>query len=159
MLPCQSFWCRTSIRLRAWSGVIGSYAPLQAVARKLAGYPRAARMNMHHARCRVPAAVAHILRRDPQLVSPAVEAFYARDAAGMKAAARMVHFPSQVHHYPGRSGFAVTRSCLMICYRLAVFLSGHDRLPQHTAHLPRHEAGIQKCVKPPFMPMLPTTSP
>lgn len=51
---------------------------------------------MHHARCHLPAAIAHILAQDPQLVAPAVEAFYARDAAGMKAAVRMAHFPPQV---------------------------------------------------------------
>ena len=70
---------------------------LQAVARKLQGYPERAQRNMHHARCRVPAAVAHILRLEPQLVAPAVEAFYVRDATGMKAATRMACFPPKVN--------------------------------------------------------------
>ncbi|KAK9858837.1 hypothetical protein WJX84_011540, partial [Apatococcus fuscideae] len=67
----------------------------QAVAKKLARYPERARKNMHRARCRVPASIAHILRQDPQLVSPAVEAFYTRDTPGVKTAARMAHFPPQ----------------------------------------------------------------
>lgn len=62
---------------------------------------------MHHARCLVPAAVAHILAQDPQLVAPAVEAFYARDAAGMKAAARMTHFQPEVTKQSTGSASAV----------------------------------------------------
>lgn len=69
---------------------------VQAIRRKLAGYPERAKQNMHHARCRIPATVAHVLHQEPLLVAPAVEAFYARDAAGMKAASRMQHFPPQV---------------------------------------------------------------
>ncbi len=75
-----------------WSDGLG----LQAVGRKLAGYPERAKRNMHHANCRIPARLAHVLHEEPQLVAPAVEAFYARDAASMKAASRMQNFPPQV---------------------------------------------------------------
>lgn len=40
---------------------------------------------MHRAAVSVPPRIAHLLRRQPQLVAPAVEAFYTRDAAAMKA--------------------------------------------------------------------------
>ncbi|GAQ92583.1 hypothetical protein KFL_010610030 [Klebsormidium nitens] len=60
-----------------------------AVQRPIAGYPERARSNQHRARCLLPLRVAHILRQEPQLVAPAVEAFYDRDVDSMKAAAKM----------------------------------------------------------------------
>ena len=96
---------------------------LQAIAKKLAGYPERARSNMHHARCRVPAAIAHILAQNPQLVAPAVEAFYARDAAGMKAAIRLAHFPPQVQHPVSCSGSAARELCPQVLMPSSSFIS------------------------------------
>ena len=47
---------------------------------------RLMRRRINRCRCctQVPAAVAHILAREPQLVAPAVETFYFRDVAAMK---------------------------------------------------------------------------
>lgn len=41
----------------------------------------------------IPAALAHVLRQEPQLVAAAVDAFYRRDADGVRAAARMAVAP------------------------------------------------------------------
>ena len=67
-----------------------------AITARLAGFPEKARASMHHARCSVPARLAHVLSLDPQLVAPAVEAFYNRTPADMRSASRARHFPPQV---------------------------------------------------------------
>ena len=66
------------------------------ISARLAGYPEKAQADMHHARCLVPAAVAHVLSLEPQLVAPAVEAFYNRTPADMRAANRAKHLPPLV---------------------------------------------------------------
>lgn len=48
------------------------------VLQRLAGYPAAARANTHTARAVLPRRVALVLRSEPQLIAPAVEAFYGR---------------------------------------------------------------------------------
>ena len=67
-----------------------------AISNRVKGYPQKALAEMHRARCIVPVKVAAILKQQPQLVSPAVQAFYYRDVQDMKAAARLRHFPSEV---------------------------------------------------------------
>ena len=66
-----------------------------AIASRLDGYPTAAREGMHRAYAVLPARLAHVLDAEPQLVAPAVEAFYERDPEGLKAAARMARFPPE----------------------------------------------------------------
>ncbi len=68
----------------------------QAIGRRISGYPAKAEQDMHRARSMVPAAVAHVLQSDPQLVAPAVERFHYRDVDDMKAAARLRAFPPKV---------------------------------------------------------------
>ena len=68
----------------------------QAVAARLKGYPQKAHRQMHKTRVILPAKVAALLREDPGLAGPAVDAFYNRDVDDMQAAARMCHFPPQV---------------------------------------------------------------
>ncbi len=63
---------------------------------RLGGYPARAAQQMHTARVAVPAAVAAVLRAEPDLVAPAVERFYNRDVEDMRAAARMRRFPPRV---------------------------------------------------------------
>ncbi|KAJ3186932.1 hypothetical protein HDU85_006969 [Gaertneriomyces sp. JEL0708] len=65
----------------------------EALNARLAGYPERAQKNMHHAKMVVPRPIAHLLQHDPQLVAPAVEAFYTRDPLTMKACFRMAKFP------------------------------------------------------------------
>ncbi len=52
---------------------------------RLAGFADGSAPPMHRARATLPARVAHLLAREPQLVAPAVDAFYSRDVAAMKA--------------------------------------------------------------------------
>jgi len=55
------------------------------VLQRLAGFADGSAPPMHRARATLPARVAHLLAREPQLVAPAVDAFYSRDVAAMKA--------------------------------------------------------------------------
>ena len=48
---------------------------------------------LHHAKCTLPTRAAYVLLRHPQLLPLAVEAFYLRDPAGLKACAAMTTFP------------------------------------------------------------------
>ena len=72
----------------------------QAVNARLKGYPQKANRQMHRARVVVPAKVAAVLRADPGLAGPAVDAFYSRDVDDMQAAARMRHFAPEVMPKP-----------------------------------------------------------
>ena len=68
---------------------------------------------MHRAAVTVPAQVAHLLRQEPQLVAPAVEAFYNRDTAAMKArclrAGRMLR--PERHRLPRNGASASAAPC------------------------------------------------
>ena len=64
-----------------------------ALRRRVGAYPDAARASSHRAFAILPERLARLLRVEPQLVAPAVEAFYERDPDGLRAAARMRHFP------------------------------------------------------------------
>ncbi|CAG8527388.1 2869_t:CDS:10 [Acaulospora morrowiae] len=57
------------------------------------GYPDVIKQNIHHARCHVPRSIAHLLYHNPQLIAPAVEAFYTRDPIALKACQKMEKFP------------------------------------------------------------------
>jgi hypothetical protein len=56
-------------------------------------FPQKIKQNIHHARCHIPRGVAHVLYQNPQLVAPAVEAFYTRDPVSLKACQKMEKFP------------------------------------------------------------------
>ena len=56
-------------------------------------FPQKIQQNIHHARCRIPRGVARVLYQNPQLVAPAVEAFYTRDPIALKACQKMEKFP------------------------------------------------------------------
>jgi hypothetical protein len=60
---------------------------------RIKGFPTKAMDEKHRARCTVPAKLAYILLKQPQLISHAVEVFYTRDPSNMKAASRMSTFP------------------------------------------------------------------
>lgn len=84
------------------SGSVDTRAPKieQHVVRRLRGYPAAGVKQMQRVRCVLPLRAAAVLRACPQLVAPAVEAFYLRDADDMRTAARMQTFPPQVSSAP-----------------------------------------------------------
>ncbi|CAG8721668.1 8399_t:CDS:2, partial [Cetraspora pellucida] len=56
-------------------------------------YPEKINQNFHYARCHLPRTIAHVLHHNPQLVAPAVEAFYTRDPIGLKSCQKMQKFP------------------------------------------------------------------
>ncbi|KIY92962.1 putative Protein SGT1 [Monoraphidium neglectum] len=62
------------------SEVVDTLAPrIEApVLQRLSGYPAAARANTHTARALLPRRAAAVLKGEPQLIGPAVEAFYCR---------------------------------------------------------------------------------
>ncbi|KAJ1566110.1 hypothetical protein HK096_000771 [Nowakowskiella sp. JEL0078] len=64
-----------------------------AIDQRISGYPLKASDNFHIAKCVVPETIAKILWFRPQLVSPAVEAFYQRDPVGLQACRIMANFP------------------------------------------------------------------
>ncbi|KAL1921671.1 uncharacterized protein VTP21DRAFT_10313 [Calcarisporiella thermophila] len=49
--------------------------------------------HIHKARCHIPRAIAYLVKKSPQLVAPAVEAFYIRDPIALKACHKMEKFP------------------------------------------------------------------
>ncbi|KAK4265067.1 hypothetical protein QN277_026168 [Acacia crassicarpa] len=64
----------------------------KAVKKKISDYPDRATRNMHSVRVRVPVSVAQVLKKEPCMISIAVEGFYDRDIDAMKFAATMEKF-------------------------------------------------------------------
>ncbi|XP_053366586.1 protein ecdysoneless homolog [Clarias gariepinus] len=64
-----------------------------ALERRLQGFPGKIKTSLHHAHCYVPAGVAAVLARRPDLVAPAVSAFYLRDPVDLQACRTFRHFP------------------------------------------------------------------
>jgi hypothetical protein len=58
------------------------------IQRRVAGFPAAAKEALHTAHAVLPRNVAAVLRAQPQLVAPAVEAFFYRDGDDLKVSAR-----------------------------------------------------------------------
>ncbi|XP_032551375.1 protein ecdysoneless homolog [Chiroxiphia lanceolata] len=59
-----------------------------AVYKRIDGYPEKLQACLHRARCYVPAGIAAVLRQRPSLVAAAVQAFYLRDPADLRACRR-----------------------------------------------------------------------
>ncbi|KAF4102097.1 protein ecdysoneless homolog [Onychostoma macrolepis] len=64
-----------------------------ALARRLDGYPDKIQQNFHHAHCYVPAGIAVVLSKRPDLIAPAVSAFYLRDPVDLQACRTFRTFP------------------------------------------------------------------
>jgi hypothetical protein len=64
-----------------------------ALSSRLAPFPESARASTHRCVAVLPARLAALLAREPQLIAPATQAFYLRDPAGLNAAARAAFFP------------------------------------------------------------------
>ncbi|KAJ8958175.1 hypothetical protein NQ318_006114 [Aromia moschata] len=62
---------------------------------KLKGYPEKTKDNLHRATIYVPVAIAAILKKKPNLVAPAVQAFCNRDPVDVKACRAMKYFPPE----------------------------------------------------------------
>ncbi|XP_070581124.1 protein ecdysoneless homolog [Ptychodera flava] len=65
------------------------------VKKRIKGYPGKIQEYFHHSNCYIPANVATVLHEKPALISPAVQAFYSRDALDLKACRSMKYFPPQ----------------------------------------------------------------
>ncbi|KAF7669098.1 hypothetical protein LDENG_00247740 [Lucifuga dentata] len=61
--------------------------------KRLEGYPEKIRTGLHHAHCFVPAGIATVLAQRPDLVAPAVSAFYLRDPVDLQACRSFKTFP------------------------------------------------------------------
>uniref|UniRef100_A0A671YXV8 Ecdysoneless homolog (Drosophila) n=1 Tax=Sparus aurata TaxID=8175 RepID=A0A671YXV8_SPAAU len=64
-----------------------------AVMQRLAGYPEKIKANLHRAHCFIPAGIATVLAQRPDLVAPAVSAFYLRDPVDLQACRSFNTFP------------------------------------------------------------------
>ncbi|XP_037128547.1 protein ecdysoneless homolog [Syngnathus acus] len=64
-----------------------------ALDKRLDGYPEKIGASQHRAHCFIPAGVAVVLAQRPDLVAPAVSAFYLRDPVDLQACRYFKHFP------------------------------------------------------------------
>ncbi|XP_033835022.1 protein ecdysoneless homolog [Periophthalmus magnuspinnatus] len=64
-----------------------------AVKMRLKGYPEKIQTELHHAHCFIPASIALVLAKRPDLVAPAVSAFYLRDPVDLQACRNFKMFP------------------------------------------------------------------
>uniref|UniRef100_A0A4W5NNG6 Ecdysoneless homolog (Drosophila) n=1 Tax=Hucho hucho TaxID=62062 RepID=A0A4W5NNG6_9TELE len=65
-----------------------------ALGKRLEGYPEKIQANLHHAHCFLPAGIATVLAQRPDLVAPAVSAFYLRDPVDLQACRTFRTFPA-----------------------------------------------------------------
>lgn len=73
-----------------------SHADVQnSVQNRLVFSPESMRENFHHTTVLVPTAVAAILKKKPNLISAAVQAFCNRDTVDMRACRAMKYFPPE----------------------------------------------------------------
>ncbi|NXM42000.1 ECD protein, partial [Gymnorhina tibicen] len=67
-----------------------------AVNKRIDGYPEKIQASLHRARCFLPAGIVAVLRQRPSLVAAAVQAFYLRDPADLRACRRPFRtFPAE----------------------------------------------------------------
>uniref|UniRef100_A0A8C6LZX8 Ecdysoneless cell cycle regulator n=1 Tax=Nothobranchius furzeri TaxID=105023 RepID=A0A8C6LZX8_NOTFU len=64
-----------------------------ALNKRIKGYPEKIQSNLHRAHCFIPAGVATVLAQRPDLVAPAVSAFYLRDPVDLQACRSFKTFP------------------------------------------------------------------
>ncbi|XP_064173056.1 protein ecdysoneless homolog isoform X2 [Anguilla rostrata] len=63
--------------------------------KRLQGYPGRIQASLHHAHCFVPAGIAVVLARRPDLLAPAVSTFYLRDPLDLQACRTFQTFPPE----------------------------------------------------------------
>ncbi|XP_061600787.1 protein ecdysoneless homolog [Cololabis saira] len=61
--------------------------------KRLKGYPEKIQSSLHRAHCFIPAGIATVLAQRPDLVAPAVSAFYLRDPVDLQACRNFKTFP------------------------------------------------------------------
>lgn len=67
----------------------------KALSKRLKGYPLKIQSNLHRAHCYIPAGIAAMLKLRPDLVAPAVLAFYLRDPIDLQACRTFSTFPPE----------------------------------------------------------------
>nr|XP_057914879.1 protein ecdysoneless homolog [Doryrhamphus excisus] len=70
-----------------------SHEIILALDKRLDGYPEKVQASLHRAHCFIPAGVAVVLSQRPDLVAPAVSAFYLRDPVDLQACRNFRIFP------------------------------------------------------------------
>uniref|UniRef100_A0AAY4C871 Ecdysoneless n=1 Tax=Denticeps clupeoides TaxID=299321 RepID=A0AAY4C871_9TELE len=83
LLSCQRDACLASTKIQS------------ALRRRLEGYPGKIQANLHHAHCFLPAGIVTVLSQRPDLLAPAVSAFYLRDPVDLQACRTFRFFPPE----------------------------------------------------------------
>ncbi|XP_043119115.1 protein ecdysoneless homolog [Puntigrus tetrazona] len=109
-----------------------------ALARRLNGYPDKIQQNFHRAHCYVPAGIAAVLSRRPDLIAPAVSAFYLRDPVDLQACRTFHAFPSDTRVMTSvkftRCLYAQLQQQSFVPDRRSGFTLPARSHPQHRAH-------------------------
>lgn len=82
LLSCHPEACRANTKISS------------AVKRRLKGYPEKIQTDLHHAHCFIPAGIALVLAKRPDLVAAAISAFYLRDPIDLQACRNFKTFPA-----------------------------------------------------------------
>ncbi|KAM6997175.1 protein ecdysoneless homolog [Tautogolabrus adspersus] len=107
ILPCPSKSCPVGVSKDVVPSVAQALALLSnhpeacranpkicsALRKRLEGYPEKIQTSLHRAHCFIPAGVATVLAQRPDLVAPAVSAFYLRDPVDLQACRSFKTFP------------------------------------------------------------------
>ncbi|XP_076850683.1 protein ecdysoneless homolog isoform X2 [Brachyhypopomus gauderio] len=114
-----------------------------ALERRLQGYPGKTQADLHKAHCYVPPGIAAVLSRRPDLVAPAVSAFYLRDPVDLQACRTFRHFPPDPRVL---TSVTFTR-CLYAQLEQQSFLpdgrSGYTLPPRSHPHYRAHQLGMK----------------
>ncbi|XP_019124819.2 protein ecdysoneless homolog [Larimichthys crocea] len=114
-----------------------------ALRKRLEGYPEKIQTGLHRAHCFVPAGVATVLAQRPDLVAPAVSAFYLRDPIDLQACRSFKAFPPDTQVL---TSVTFTR-CLYAQLQQQQFLpdrrSGFTLPPRSHPQYKAHELGMK----------------
>ncbi|KAG8000219.1 Protein ecdysoneless-like protein [Nibea albiflora] len=78
-----------------------------ALRKRLEGYPEKIKTSLHRAHCFLPAGIATVLAQRPDLVAPAVSAFYLRDPIDLQACRSFKAFPPDTQVLTSAHGFEI----------------------------------------------------
>ncbi|XP_072546684.1 protein ecdysoneless homolog isoform X4 [Salminus brasiliensis] len=114
-----------------------------AIDHRLEGYPDKIQTSLHHAHCYVPGGIAAVLSRRPDLIAPAVSAFYLRDPIDLQACRTFRSFPPDTRVL---TSVTFTR-CLYAQLTQQSFVpdrrSGYTLPPRSHPHYKAHELGMK----------------
>ncbi|XP_037322104.2 protein ecdysoneless homolog [Pungitius pungitius] len=91
VVPCVE---QATSMLSTHSGAcLASHKIRSALKKRLEGYPEKIKVDLHRAHCFIPSTIAMVLSQRPDLVAPAVSAFYLRDPVDLQACRSFKTFP------------------------------------------------------------------